>query len=90
MNTVHRISPAQCRAARGLLGITIKELAQVSDVSERAIAAFEKGRRHPIRATAAALKQAFEMNGVRFAAYTVAFASEEVARQFQGMPGRVR
>ena len=60
------ISPAQCRAARGLADMTQTQLAQASGVSLRTIAHFEKGQRQPIPANLAALQRALEAAGAIF------------------------
>jgi DNA-binding XRE family transcriptional regulator len=60
------LSPAQCRAARGLLDWTRAELSEAAGVSERALANFESGDVKPIRATRKAIRQAFEAEGVEF------------------------
>jgi transcriptional regulator with XRE-family HTH domain len=58
------LTPALCRAARGLLDWTQLELAEHSEVSRSTIRDYE-GCRHDIhRATAAQLLRAFEENGV--------------------------
>jgi transcriptional regulator with XRE-family HTH domain len=58
------LTPALCRAARGLLDWTQTQLAERSEVSRSTIRDFE-GSRHDIhRATAAQLLRAFEENGV--------------------------
>jgi transcriptional regulator with XRE-family HTH domain len=58
------LTPALCRAARGLLDWTQAELAERSEVSRSTIRDYE-GSRHDIhRATAAQLLRAFEENGV--------------------------
>jgi transcriptional regulator with XRE-family HTH domain len=58
------ISPAQCRAARGLLNISQARLAELSGVSQRAITGFEAGATRPMRANLMALRMAFEREGV--------------------------
>jgi predicted transcriptional regulator len=61
------ITAGQCRAARGLLGISQGELAKVSGVSQRAISDFEAGATTaPMRANLAAIIGAFEKLGVEF------------------------
>ena len=60
------ISPAQCRAARALLGWTQAELAARAEVSPGTVRGFECGRHDPHRATAAALRRALEEAGVAF------------------------
>jgi predicted transcriptional regulator len=62
------MTPAQCRAARGLLGLTQSDLASSSRVSLRTIAHFEAGERTPIPANHAALQSALESAGVEFIA----------------------
>lgn len=59
------ISPAQCRAARGLVAMTQRELATASRVSLRTITSFEAGGR-AIPATVAVVRQALEAAGVVF------------------------
>jgi transcriptional regulator with XRE-family HTH domain len=60
------LTPALCRAARGLLNWTQMELAEYSDVSRSTIRDFE-GNRHDIhRATAEQLRLALEAGGVAF------------------------
>jgi len=58
------LSPAQCRAARGLLDWTQEELAARADVSRSTIRDFENGRHHLHSATAAQVVAAFERGGV--------------------------
>jgi transcriptional regulator with XRE-family HTH domain len=60
------ITARQCRAARGLLGISQRELAEAASVSLSAILDFETGTRNPRPATLAALRRAFEDAGVVF------------------------
>jgi DNA-binding XRE family transcriptional regulator len=55
------LSPALCRAARGLLDWTQSDLAEHAAVSRSTVRDFE-GERHDIhRATGAQLRRAFEM-----------------------------
>lgn len=60
------ITARQCRAARGLLGISQRDLAEAASVSLSAILDFETGTRNPRPATLAALRRAFEDAGVAF------------------------
>ncbi|HVM79921.1 MAG TPA: helix-turn-helix transcriptional regulator [Stellaceae bacterium] len=60
------LTPAQSRAARGLLGMTQAELAKKSGVSVRTIAHFESDERQPVPATLDALQRAFKAAGVVF------------------------
>ena len=62
------LSPALCRAARGLLDWTQSDLAEAAEVSRSTIRDFE-GHRHEIhRATSAQLRRAFEDHAVVFVA----------------------
>jgi DNA-binding XRE family transcriptional regulator len=60
------ISPAQCRAARGLLDWTQGELAQKVGVALRTIQDFENGRRTPLAIVRSSIKQAFVQAGIEF------------------------
>jgi transcriptional regulator with XRE-family HTH domain len=53
------ITPAQCRAARGLLDWTQQRLADESGVSDRPIRLFEKGLTTPYAKTLVAITTAF-------------------------------
>jgi predicted transcriptional regulator len=59
-------TPAQCRAARALLGMNRDELARQSGVSKRAIAAFEAGESKLMRLNHQAVRQTLERAGVEF------------------------
>ena len=60
------ISPAQCRAARALLGWNQDKLAFRVGVAVKTIRSFETGRRKPLGITRAAIKQALEQAGIEF------------------------
>jgi transcriptional regulator with XRE-family HTH domain len=60
------ILPAQCRAARGLIAMSQKDLARAAGVSSRTILNFESNQRQPIKATLAAIQRALEDAGVEF------------------------
>ena len=60
------ISPAQSRAARGLLEWSQVQLATAASVSESTIRDFEKGRRVPSVNNLAAIRRALETAGVIF------------------------
>src|SRR5271156_1877832 len=60
------ISPAQSRAARGLLDWSQAELGRRSNLSESTIRDFEKGRRTPGVNNVAAIRAALESAGVIF------------------------
>jgi transcriptional regulator with XRE-family HTH domain len=62
------LSPAQSRAARGLLDWSQSELGERSNLSESTIRDFEKGRRVPGPNNLAAIRNALEAAGVIFVA----------------------
>ncbi len=60
------MTPAQCRAARALIGISQDDLAKSSAVAKATIAAFELDQRSPYPRTIAAIRAALEAAGVVF------------------------
>jgi len=58
------ISPGQCRAARGLLDISQRQLAEAAGVSLTAIKDFESNTRTPRPATLKAIQDAIERAGI--------------------------
>ena len=60
------ISPAQCRAARGLLGIDHADLARRAVVTPNVIVDFENGTQMPFAITLVAIRAALEFAGVIF------------------------
>lgn len=58
--------PAQCRAARALLGLEQGEVAEAAGVARATLIDFEKGQRTPRAATIASIKAALEAQGVEF------------------------
>ena len=62
------ITASQCRAARGLLDWTQKDLAEKSRIGIVTIRQFEGGKTEPMHATMVVLKRAFEAAGVEFLA----------------------
>ncbi len=60
------MTPAQCRAARGLLDWTRQRLADASNINTAIIDNFEHGFATPQNATLNALRRALEMGGVIF------------------------
>jgi transcriptional regulator with XRE-family HTH domain len=59
-------TPAQCRAARGLLGWSQAQLAGISKVATKTIADFERESRTPYDRTLADIGRVFEAAGVEF------------------------
>jgi hypothetical protein len=60
------ITPAQVRAARGLLGWTLAQLIEASGVPKRTVIRFEASVGMPRKATIAAIQHALELVGVEF------------------------
>jgi predicted transcriptional regulator len=60
------ITPAQCRAARGLVDMDQRMLADGAMVTPGVIIDFEKGRRVPTRNNLAAIQRVLEKAGVEF------------------------
>jgi transcriptional regulator with XRE-family HTH domain len=60
------ITPGQSRGARGMLGMSQTKLAEASRVSLRTILDFEVGKRQPIAANLAAIRNALEAAGAEF------------------------
>lgn len=60
------VTPAQIRAARGLLRWSQKDLSQKSGVSLRAINRLESGECDPRMSTIRALEKTLEMEGIIF------------------------
>ncbi|MFO1037091.1 MAG: helix-turn-helix transcriptional regulator [Geminicoccaceae bacterium] len=64
MLSTTRLTPQQCRAARGLLGWTQEDLAERSGVSRSTVRGFENGQHELHRGSAAVIRQALEAAGV--------------------------
>ena len=60
------LTKEQCRAGRGLLGLSQKVLSAKSKVNARTILDFEAGKRSPNPATLLVLRQTLEDAGVEF------------------------
>jgi transcriptional regulator with XRE-family HTH domain len=60
------MTPAQCRAARGLLDWTQDRLCEAAQVSGPTVRNFENGKITPHRATLAMMRRAFEDAGIEF------------------------
>lgn len=60
------MTPAQCRAARGLLDLTQDELADRANVSRGTVRGFEAGLHILRKASAAEIRAALEAAGVEF------------------------
>ncbi len=65
-NKPQTITPAQCKAARDLLGWKQSDLSEKSSIGESTIADFERGAREPAVRTIRDIKAAFEDAGIKF------------------------
>jgi DNA-binding XRE family transcriptional regulator len=62
----HIMTPAQCRASRGLLSWNQDDLAKAASVSSVTVRNFENEKSTPQRATLAMMRSALEAAGVIF------------------------
>ncbi|TIL94513.1 MAG: helix-turn-helix transcriptional regulator [Mesorhizobium sp.] len=60
------LTPAQCRAARGLVDWSQAKLADSAKVATKTLADFERGKRTPYDRTLEDVKAALESAGVEF------------------------
>lgn len=60
------ITPAQIRAARGLLNLTQADVARLTGLSTTGFNNIERGRADPKASTLSAIQRAFEEAGVEF------------------------
>ncbi len=60
------MTPAQCRAARGLLGWQQQELATQAEIAVNTIRKLEGGKTSPHKSTLKILKATFEKAGIEF------------------------
>jgi transcriptional regulator with XRE-family HTH domain len=60
------LTPELCRAARALLDWTQDDLATRAEVSRSTVRGFEGGQHELQRATTAAIRRAFEAEGIAF------------------------
>jgi len=63
-----KLSAAQCRGARGMLGISQMELAEAASVSRQTVVDFERGARSPYANSLLAIRTALEAAGIEFIA----------------------
>jgi transcriptional regulator with XRE-family HTH domain len=60
------VTPAQCRAARGLIGWSQQDLAREARIGIVTVHQLEAGASQPRRATLEVIRRAFESAGVEF------------------------
>ena len=60
------ITPAQCRAARAILGWSVKDVATKAHMSPNTVVRFENEVGVPNATTQVLLRQTFEAAGIRF------------------------
>ena len=65
-NVDQQLSPAQCKAARALLGITQPALAEMASLGLSTVVDFEKGRRQVSDAAIRSMQIALQTAGVDF------------------------
>lgn len=61
-----RLLACHCRAARGMLNMTQRQLSEAAGVDEQTIRRFEKGEQLPHPTTLDKIKEAFERRGIEF------------------------
>ncbi|WP_352869603.1 helix-turn-helix transcriptional regulator [Mesorhizobium sp. M1329] len=82
--TSSKISAAQCRGARAMLGMSQGELADAAKVSRPTVVDFERGTRVPHANNIAAIRQALEAAGVEFIPENGGGAGVRLARRSDG------
>ena len=64
--TISQVTPSQVRAARGLLGWTLRDLAKAAGIHHNTVNSFETGRHAGKPETLKAIQKALEKAGVEF------------------------
>ena len=83
------ITPAQCRAARGLIELTQTELAQAAGVSLETLRDFEAGRGQPTRSQVEAIRAAIKSAGIEFTGEGVRWALPPLESSYYLEPPRL-
>jgi transcriptional regulator with XRE-family HTH domain len=82
------LTPAQCRAARGLIDWNQQQLADAAGVGVATIRLFEAGKGEQRRATLSVIRQALEAAGVEFTNGEQPGVRVKPRRQKPGSQGR--
>jgi DNA-binding XRE family transcriptional regulator len=83
------ITPAQCRAARGLIELTQTELAQAAGVSLETLRDFEAGRGQQTRSQVEAIRAAIKSAGIEFTGEGVRWALPPLESSYHLEPPRL-
>ncbi|EBV3599760.1 transcriptional regulator [Salmonella enterica subsp. enterica serovar Virchow] len=83
-----RITPAQVRAARGLLDISQQELADISKVSLRTIVQVERGSKAASESITQAIKLSLVAAGIEFISENGGGAGVRLAQSQSTLDGR--
>jgi transcriptional regulator with XRE-family HTH domain len=78
------ITPAQCRAARGLLELTQAELAEAANVSLKTLRDFEAGGAQQNRSQLESVRAAIESAGIEFTGEGARWALPPLASEERG------
>lgn len=78
------LSPAQCRAARGLLDWSQPDLAQKCGMHVQTICAFEKEMSTPTKTTLEKITKAFEDFGIEFVGKEGVTKKQNIIRKYEG------
>jgi transcriptional regulator with XRE-family HTH domain len=78
------LSPAQCRAARGLLNWSQPDLANKSGMHVQTICAFENETGTPTKSTLEKMTKAFEYSGIEFSGSDGVQRKQDIIRKYEG------
>jgi transcriptional regulator with XRE-family HTH domain len=78
------MSPAVCRSARALTGLTQRELANAANISAQTVADYERGARQPHPNNILAIRRVFEARGIRLVEENGAITGLDFSRMLDG------